>query len=127
MAKLADAPALGSGGEILRRSSPLPGTPITQRTLNAQLSTLNVQFRQRQLDYYRLVDGSCRVCETDPSEDLVRGKFANHPFTLRINRFWCARGNALAELAMMKAATVGAYALALRISISFAPIALLIC
>ena len=28
MAKLADAPDLGSGGEILRGSSPLPGSPI---------------------------------------------------------------------------------------------------
>ena len=28
MAKLADAPDLGSGGEILRGSSPLPGTSI---------------------------------------------------------------------------------------------------
>ncbi len=79
-----------------------------------------------ELDYYRLVDGSCRVCDTgaDLSEDLLRRKFANHPFTLRINGFWRGRGNALAELAMMKATTVGTYALALRIS--FVPIALLI-
>ena len=30
VAKLADAPDLGSGGEILRGSSPLPGTSIAE-------------------------------------------------------------------------------------------------
>jgi hypothetical protein len=36
MAKLADAPDLGSGGEILRGSNPLPGTAKRQQTLNVQ-------------------------------------------------------------------------------------------
>src|SRR5438876_12437964 len=43
VAKLADAPDLGSGGEILRGSSPLPGTHRKSKrsTLNLQLSTPN--------------------------------------------------------------------------------------
>src|SRR5206468_6194287 len=41
VAKLADAPDLGSGGEILRGSSPLPGTSTAQA--NAERSTSNAQ------------------------------------------------------------------------------------
>jgi hypothetical protein len=39
VAKLADAPDLGSGGEILRGSSPLPGTSI------AEANTLYIEIR----------------------------------------------------------------------------------
>jgi hypothetical protein len=41
VAKLADAPDLGSGGAILRGSSPLPGTSIAEA--NAERSMLNAE------------------------------------------------------------------------------------
>jgi hypothetical protein len=50
VAELADAPDLGSGGEILRGSSPLPGTlPQEATTPNAQPPTPNVQRKPREL------------------------------------------------------------------------------
>ena len=54
VAKLADAPDLGSGGEILRGSSPLPGTANSPQTLNAQRPTLNVQFRRAPVEHWVL-------------------------------------------------------------------------
>src|SRR6185295_3365807 len=49
VAKLADAPDLGSGGAILRGSSPLPGTlpgGSKRRTLNTERRTPNSNPRQ---------------------------------------------------------------------------------
>ena len=42
VAELADAPDLGSGGEILRGSNPLPGTELEA---NAERSTSNFEYR----------------------------------------------------------------------------------
>jgi hypothetical protein len=42
VAKLADAPDLGSGGEILRGSSPLPGTLVLSSSLGG-LSPLSLR------------------------------------------------------------------------------------
>jgi hypothetical protein len=51
VAKLADAPDLGSGGAILRGSSPLPGTlPHNgEQTSNAERPTPNNEFRAAQI------------------------------------------------------------------------------
>jgi hypothetical protein len=45
VAKLADAPDLGSGGEILRGSSPLPGTSKEQTSnIESETGSLGIGF-----------------------------------------------------------------------------------
>jgi hypothetical protein len=50
VAKLADAPDLGSGGAILRGSSPLPGTSTAQ----ANFTRSGLQFTKPELSRTRL-------------------------------------------------------------------------
>src|SRR6266481_7138985 len=77
VAKLADAPDLGSGGEILRGSSPLPG--IARDKANAQCSTLNVQ-RPIQRALVEMLDVECSALKIITAQAiLVRGNVSWFP------------------------------------------------
>jgi hypothetical protein len=65
VAKLADAPDLGSGGEILRGSNPLPGTQATKETPNAQLATQTTRVKHWAFDVGRqALNSRIKSCAT---------------------------------------------------------------